>query len=198
MNRRLLLVRITKLLLLIGLMFAAYPFIATLLPDSTIDAGREQQWRLSVDLSRLKPGELLHIEGWPGGPVAVYRRSAHELAGLERLRPQLQDPDSKRSQQPEDLRGAQRSYLADYFVFVPVDTRRGCQMRVLAADKQPRPDILWYGGFTDACRGSLYDTAGRLYRAYADAGQHNLRVPAYRPTGKTRIQLLGPPPHSPP
>jgi len=195
-NRRLLLVRMTKLLVLIGLLFAAYPFIATLLPDSTVDAGREQQWRRSVDLARLQPGELLHVEDWPGGPVAVYRRSAHELTGLERLRPQLQDPDSKRSQQPADLRGARRSYLADYFVFIPVETRRGCQVRVLPADRQPRTDVLWYGGFTDACGGSLYDTAGRLYRAHADTGQYNLRVPAYRPTGKDQIQLIGPPPQS--
>ena len=197
MNRRLALTRATKLLALVGLLFAAYPFIATLLPDSTIDAGRKQQWRRVIDLSPLQPGELLYVEDWPGGPVAVFRRSAHELAGLERLRPQLQDPDSERSEQPADLRGPQRSYLADYFVFIPVETHRGCQLRALPADKRPRPDVLWYGGFSDVCNGSLYDTAGRLYRASGNVHQRNLRIPAYRPTGKTRIQLIGPPPHSP-
>ena len=194
MSRRLLLVRATKLLVLAGLAFAAYPFLAALLPDAAVDATRQQQWRRELDLSSLRTGELLYIYDWPGGPLAIYRRTAHELEGLGRIDEQLHDPSSHYSRQPAHLQTATRSYLTDYFVFVPVDTDRGCQLRRLPADKQPKVGIAWYGGFTESCNGSLYDTAGRVYRDHRSARQQNLHVPAYQATGKARIRLTGPAP----
>lgn len=195
MNRRLLLVRSTKVFVLIGLAFAAYPFLSALLPDAGVDATRQQQWRHEVDLSQLRAGELLLIDDWPGGPVAVYRRTAHELDGLTRIDDQLHDPRSQYSQQPAPLHTDTRSHLSDYFVFIPADTDRGCLPRPLSAAKQPKPDIAWYGGFIESCNGSLYDTAGRVYRGYRNARQQNLRVPAYQAIAKTHIRLTGPAPN---
>lgn len=187
--RRLFLTRMTKFLMLIGMAFVIYPFFATFLPEKSVDAQRQQQWQRVIDLHDLKIGELRFIHDWPGGPVAIYRRSAHEIEGLLRIANQLYDPQSQNSKQPDTLRNSTRSHLAEYFVFVPVDTERSCQIRALPANKQPQPDIDWYGGFSEPCIGSLYDTAGRIYQQSRGERQYNLAVPEYRALDKTRIQL---------
>lgn len=191
-DRRLLLTRTLKLLALLGLGFAAYPFLATLLPDDQVNDPRRLHWEREIDLTGLQPGEFLTIDDWPGGPVSVYRRSPHERDGLGRDTAQLYDPGSEHSRQPDQLRGPTRSHLPDYFVFVPVDTARGCQVRYIPPNKQPKPDIAWYGGFSEPCNGSLYDTAGRIYRDYRATQQQNLTVPAYRVLAEQRLQLLAP------
>jgi ubiquinol-cytochrome c reductase iron-sulfur subunit len=188
-EHRLLLTRTLKVLTLIGVGFAAYPFITALLPDSGVGSDRQRQWLREIDLSGLRPGELLEIDDWPGGPVAVYRRSAHEIAGLGRIEAQLHDPWSQHSRQPEDMRTATRSLLPDYFVFIPAETGRGCHLRYTAPDRQPRPDIVWYGGFVDLCTGSLYDTAGRVYARYRTERHRNLTVPPYGNGPAQRIRL---------
>ena len=189
MNRRLLLTRLLKLLALCGLGFTAYPFLATLLPDAGVTDQRKAQWERDIDLSGIQTGELTLIDRWPGGPVAVYRRTQHEIDGLYRNVALLHDPDSAHSRQPDSLRSATRAQQDDYFVFVPLDTERGCQIRYLPANKQPKPDIDWYGGFSEPCTGSLYDTAGRIYRDYRTERQQNLAVPGYKVIGDYRIQL---------
>lgn len=190
-SRRLLLTRLTKILVLIGMGFVIYPFFATFLPEASVDAQRQQQWQLEIDLSDLNIGELRLINDWPGGPVAVYRRSAHEIDGLTRIDAQLNDPQSLHSKQADQLRTASRSLLPEYFVFTPADTDRACQIRYVPANKQPKPDIDWYGGFSEPCNGSLYDIAGRAYQGYRTERQQNLSIPAYQVIGKQRIQLSG-------
>lgn len=188
-DRRLLLTRIAKLLALLGLGFAAYPFFAALLPDAAVDTRQQARWQRDIDVSTLQPGQLLTIDDWPGGPVVVYRRSAHEIEGLARIEAQLHDPHSQQSTQPDGLRTATRSRLPEYFVFVPAETERGCHVRYIPAGKQPKPDIVWYGGFVDLCNGSLYDTAGRAYRAYRNERQQNLAIPEYAALDARRIRL---------
>lgn len=194
MNRRLLLTRLLKLLALCGVGFAAYPFLASLLPDTNITEQRQARWERDIDLSGMQPGELMIVDHWPGGPVAVYRRTQHELDGLSHNVAQLHDPDSAHSRQPDLLRRATRAQRDDYFVFVPLDTDRGCQIRYIPPNKQPKPDIDWYGGFSEPCTGSLYDTAGRIYRDYRTERQKNLSVPQYRSIGPQQLQLTGPTP----
>jgi len=188
-ERRLLLTRVTKILVLIGVAFVVYPFLATFMPGDSVDAQRQQRWQREIDLANIEPGELLSIDDWPGGPVAVYRRSAHELDGLTRVTDQLHDPQSQQSRQPADLQTPTRSHLPEYFVFIPVDTDRACQIRYIAPNKQPKPDIAWYGGFSEPCNASLYDMAGRVYRDYRSERQQNLAVPGYKVIGSHRIQL---------
>lgn len=189
-DRRLLLTSAAKVLALIGLGFIAYPFFASFLPDDSMDAARQQRWQREVDLSALQPGDQLTIDDWPGGPVAVYRRSAHEIEGLARIEAELHDPHSQQSTQPDDLRTSTRSRLPEYFVFVPAETERGCHVRYIPAGKQPKPNIAWYGGFVDLCKGSLYDTAGRAYRDYRSERQRNLTVPDHTVISDRRL-LLG-------
>lgn len=177
--RRLLLVRSAKILALIGIAFVLYPFIAGLLPTKTVADQRLRQWQREIDLSLLPIGELRIIEDWPGGPVGLYRRSQYEREGLQQTHGTLPDP-------------ADREQPAEYFIFHPVTGTRGCQVRVLPANKQPQPDIAWYGGFIDPCTGALFDTAGRVHARYGGDNQDNLRQPAYRYIGPRRIELLPP------
>lgn len=188
MSYRLWLTRLVKLLALCGLGFVLYPLLATLLPDAGVSDQRKQQWEREINLSELQPGEMLSLDDWPGGPVAVYHRQPHERAGLEH-ESQLHDPTSLHSRQPTALRTATRSLLADYFVFVPLDTDRSCQIHYIPPDKQPKPDLKWSGGFSEPCNGSLYDTAGRIYRGTRSERQQNLKVPAYQIVGRQQLQL---------
>lgn len=193
-GRRLLLTRAAKILALTGAGFAAWPFVAALLPETGIDTARAQRWRRDIDPARLAPGELLQIDDWPGGPVAVYRRTSDEIAGLARVERDLHDPHSVHSRQPYALRTATRSAVPQFFVFVPAETARGCALSHVPPDRPPQPGIAWYGGFVDRCAGSLYDTAGRVYRVKRGAAQQNLAVPAHTAAGAQHITLQGPAP----
>lgn len=190
--RRRRLARGVKLLALIGAAFAVWPFIAALLPDAAVDAERRQRWERVIDVSTLQPGEIMNIDDWPGGPVAVYRRSALEIEGLTRIDAQLHDPQSQQSGQPDGLRNTLRSHLPEYVVFIPAETARGCHVRYVPANKPPKAGIAWYGGFADLCMGSVYDTAGRVYRAYRSESQQNLTVPDHRPLDHQRLLLTEP------
>lgn len=180
-DRRLLLTRATKILALIGFGFIAYPFVAALLPDTAVDDARRRQWLREIDLAPLAPGELLDIDDWPGGPVAVYRRTAAERDALLHKVPAPRD-----TALPAGLDERTRSLLPEYFVFMPVDRVRGCRVRH-AADDAKRIGI---GGFTNPCTGVDYDTAGRSVGAADTSDAENLRVPNQRLIGKFRVQLL--------
>jgi len=183
-DRRQLLTRTTKILVLIGLGFVIYPFLAALLPDSGVDSDRRRQWLREIELSGLQPGELLEIDDWPGGPIAVYRRTAGERDALMNRAGPTQDPPTRDTALPADFDTRTRSLLADYFVFVPIDRVRGCRVRHVPADRKNAGQ----GGFTNPCTGMVYDTAGLVMGGANDT--ENLRVPNQRLSGKLRIQLL--------
>lgn len=182
--RRLLLTRMLKILALIGVGFVAYPFVTALLPGDAVDDARRQQWLREIDLAALQPGEQLDIDDWPGGPVAVYRRTPEERDALLSRAGPVQDPPTRDIALPADFDARTRSLLADYFVFVPIDRTRGCRVRHLPADMENAVQ----GGFTNPCTGRVYDTAGLVIGGAKNA--ENLRVPNQRLIGKLRIQLL--------
>jgi Rieske Fe-S protein len=185
-DRRLLLTRALKILALIGLGFMAYPFIAALLPDGGVDSDRRRQWLREIDLSGLRPGELLAFDDWPGGPVAVYRRTAVERDALLNRAGPTQDPPARDTALPADFDARTRSLLADYFVFVPIDRTRGCRVRHLPAEARPAEA----GRFVNPCTGGEYDAAGVVISGAGATDMENLRVPNQRLLGKLRIQLL--------
>lgn len=171
--RRLMLTRALKILALIGVGFIAYPFVAALLPGDAVDDARRQQWLREIDLTALQPGEQLDVDDWPGGPVAVYRRTVAERDALLRNAPAPHDATL-----PADFDNRTRSLLPEYFVFVPVDRVRGCRVRHVPDAQGER--------FVNPCTGIAYDSAGR---AVGTAPAESLRVPDHRLTGKLRIQL---------
>lgn len=190
--RRLLLIRLSKILALIGLLFAAYPFISGLLPDSTLDATRLQQWQRQLDVAQLTVGDWLLIEDWPGGPVAVYRRTAADLANLQQPATALLDPTSRYSQQPAELANTTRSHSPHLFVFSPIAAPRGCQVRLLPG----QDDAAASARFIDPCSGASYDSAGRRYRDAANLADPrratNLSVPKHQLLSAEQIRLLPP------
>lgn len=176
---------LTKLLVGIGLLLLAIPFIASVLPPVSNPGARPSPWDVTHDLSRLVDGEILRLAG-PSGPVWVLRRSAEDLRELEASEPRLRDPDSERSRQPDAARTPWRSLEAEFFVFVPRETRRGCQVREAVATAR------WPAGFDEACEGARFDRAGRIFSDSGHPEQLNLSVPPHRYPAPGQLQLLPP------
>jgi ubiquinol-cytochrome c reductase iron-sulfur subunit len=144
-------------------------------------------WYVEVDLSRLVPGQLQSVP-WPGGEVWIYARTQREMqmlqtAEIERLR----DPDSRHSQQPAAASNAYRSLKPDYFVFLPRETRRGCQIQQIELQAG-------INGYTEACYGARFDNAGRILKDSGQPDQHNLTVPPHEFVATNTLRLLPPSP----
>ncbi len=130
-----------------------------------------------VDISRLTPGQT-HIVLWEGRPVIVYRRTAADIEALQNSTAALDDPQSKRSRQPDWAKNSLRSREAEWFVGIGVGTDFSCPVELLPVGGEQFKDKPWLGGFVDSCRGSRYDLAGRVFESqFAD---RNLIVPQYR------------------
>ncbi|WP_077927749.1 ubiquinol-cytochrome c reductase iron-sulfur subunit [Wohlfahrtiimonas populi] len=155
-----------------GAMFLAYPFIASWMPsEKAKNAGAP----VEVDLSKLKPGELLRVE-WQGKPVWILSRTPEMLSLLEKVpATDLADPDSKMEQQPSYATNAWRSEKKEILVLVGICTHLGCSPTY-------RPNVIpaenWMGGFFCPCHGSKFDLAGRVYKNVP--APTNLIVPSYQ------------------
>ena len=168
-QRRRMLVGLFKLLVLLGVIFLMIPFIASLSSgeDKTSPASR---WIIEFPLGELKAGQLQRLQ-WQGRDVWVYARQQKEIAVLQAKQAQLRDAGSRHSTQPPGLENPFRSVSKDYFVFIPQENRRGCQVALAEENSEVR--------FTEPCYGARYDAAGRIYKNSGDAEQQNLRVPEY-------------------
>lgn len=176
---------LTKLLLGIGLVLLAIPFIASVLPPSTGPGTRPTPWDRTHDLTTLAAGDILRLDG-PTGPVWVLRRGKEDLRELEALGPRLRDPDSRQSRQPAAARTPWRSLDPEFFVFVPRETRRACQVREAVATAR------WPAGLDEACEGARFDRAGRIFSDSGHPEQENLTVPPHRYPAPGQLQLLPP------
>lgn len=181
--RRLYLRVALKILLLTGLGLAAIPFFASLRhADSSLDAPRNP-WMVEVDLSDLGVGQMRAVP-WPGGEVWIYRRTRQEIQHLQTTTMDtLRDPASQHSDQPTAAKNAYRSLKPDYFVFIPRETRRGCQIQQIELPAGMT-------GYSEACYGARFDNAGRIFRHSGQPEQHNLTIPPHEFSGPTRIRLL--------
>ena len=156
-----------------------------------------------IDVSGMKPGQLLEVSGLDL-PVWVLRRSPAMLAALGVPAAPLDDPQSVRSVQPTGLDPGLRSAQPEFFVMVPifhvVNGRTGVWSTVSVqhapADETPR--LLagalhtWAGGFKDnAGRGIHFDYAGRVYR-YASIWTgfaSNIAVPRHEFLTRTKLRV---------
>jgi len=181
--RRLYLKVTLKLMLLVGLGLAAIPFIASLRHAADEAGNTNNPWYVEVDVSRLMPGQL-HSVPWPGGEVWIYARTPQEIQALQSAATHaLRDPDSRQSQQPVAASNAYRSLKPEYFVVLPRETRRGCQVQQIALSAG-------MSGFREACYGAKFDNAGRIFRDSGQADQHNLTVPPHEFVTVSRLRLL--------
>lgn len=160
----------------VGTSVFAWPFIASMNPSAEAKTAGAP---VSIDLSKLKEGELIREE-WRGKPIWIVRRTPDMLAqlGREDNLARLRDPDSEVPQQPGYAKNEYRSIKPEYLVLVGICTHLGCSPSF-------RPDIApedlgasWHGGFFCACHGSRFDFAGRVYKSVP--APKNLEVPPYR------------------
>ncbi|MCS6995795.1 MAG: ubiquinol-cytochrome c reductase iron-sulfur subunit [Casimicrobiaceae bacterium] len=156
------------------------PFAASLRPSERAKAAGAP---VEVDLSNLKPGEKVNVE-WRGKVVWVMRRSAEQVASIAKVpRSQLNDPDSKISEQPAYVDKTTRSAKPDLLVVEGICTHLGCSPVSKLTPGELGND--WYGGFYCPCHGSKFDLAGRVYTG--SPAPKNLPVPPHRIEGNKLV-----------
>ena len=172
-----------KLLLLLGFVLAAIPFLASLRHVENGPGETSNPWYIEVDLARLQPGQWQSVS-WLGGEVWIYARTPREIEVLQAAETtRLRDPDSRYSQQPVAARNVYRSLRSDYFVVLPRESRRGCQVQQI----QLQEGINGYG---EACFGARFDNAGRIFTDSGQPDQRNLTIPPHEFIGAKRLRLL--------
>jgi ubiquinol-cytochrome c reductase iron-sulfur subunit len=175
----------------IGVAFAAIPFLASWKPSARAKALGAP---VEVDASKLEAGQMLKVV-WRGQAVFVVRRVKGVVDQLGGHDDMLADPKSDDSVQPAyiKLSGAARARNPEYWVGLAVCTHLGCSplgafqpndsFQVAGADLGAN----WPGGFYCPCHGSKYDLSGRVFKSMP--APKNLTVPPYAIAAKTRIVI---------
>lgn len=184
-GRRRLLINLTTAVGAVGVVFAATPFVKSMLPSARARAAGAP---VDVDISKIEPGQKITVK-WRGKPVWVLRRTPEMLDSLKTDTGLLLDPKSDQPQQPSYAQNQWRSVKPDYFVVIGICTHLGC----VPVDRFDvgSPSGLgdeWPGGFFCPCHGSKYDLAGRVFKGVP--APLNLEVPDYSYVNATRI-LIG-------
>ena len=183
-GRRKLLTAVTAMTGAVGVGFAATPFLASWKPSARAKALGAP---VEIDVSKLESGAMLQVE-WRGKPVWVIRRTPEMLESLKAVVPNLADPDSDASKQPEYAKNESRATKPEYLVVLGVCTHLGCapMSRFAKVDAEMGAD--WQGGFYCPCHGSKFDLAGRVYKNVP--APTNLEIPPYSFVDDNRI-LVG-------
>ena len=146
-----------------GAVAAAVPFVSSFAPSERAKAAGAS---VEVDVSKLQPGEKMVVE-WRGKPVWIMRRTPEMLASLEKVEPQLADPNSDRKAYPTPpyAKNRHRSIKPEYLVAVGICSHLGCSpVDKLQPGPQPSLPDDWQGGFLCPCHGSTFDLAGRVFK----------------------------------
>ncbi|MEL6303080.1 MAG: ubiquinol-cytochrome c reductase iron-sulfur subunit [Pseudomonadota bacterium] len=161
----------------------AVPFLGSLKPSARAQAlGAPVQ----INIESLQPGQVARAQ-WRGRTVYVVRRDEDMLERVAKMEPQLADPGSAASDQPEYAVNEFRSVKPEVLVVFGQCTHLGCA-------PAPRFDVQpadlgseWFGGFFCACHGSKFDMAGRVLAGVP--APKNLEVPPYRFVGESVIEV---------
>ena len=170
-NRRHFLTIATAVTGVAGAGAAAVPFLSSLQPSARAQALGAP---VEVSVGSMDPGEMVRVI-WRGRLVYVLKRDERMLDLLPENDPQLRDPNSEESVQPEYAMNETRSLRPSYLVVEGACTHLGCAP-LLQAEVRPSDD--WLGGFFCPCHGSKFDLAGRVFQGVP--APTNLRVPPYR------------------
>ena len=161
----------------VGGVATAVPFVSTFAPS---ERARAAGAPVLVDIGAIKPGEKLTVE-WRGKPVWIVRRTPEQVAALDKLTPELADPQSQRNPAeltPEYARNTARSIKPEFFVGVGICSHLGCSpVDRFATGAQPSLPDDWTGGFLCPCHGSTFDMAGRVFKN--KPAPDNLEVPPH-------------------
>lgn len=168
----------------VGVGFAMVPFISSWQPSAKARAAGAP---VRADISKLELGQMIRVK-WRGKPVWIVNRTPEMLDSLLVLTPELSDPDSIESEQPEYAKNEYRSIKPEYAILVGICTHLGCSPTY-------RPDVApadlgsdWLGGYFCPCHGSRFDIAGRVYSGVP--APLNLPVPPHRYLSETEV-LIG-------
>lgn len=150
------------------------PFVSSMLPSERAKAAGAP---VEVDISKLESGQMMTVE-WRGKPVWIINRTKAMLDTLPKLKDALADPDSKEQQQPEYIKGDNRSIKPEILVAVGICTHLGCSpSSKFKAGAEEGMSADWVGGFLCPCHGSTFDFSGRVYKS--KPAPTNLEVPPH-------------------
>ena len=170
-KRRQLLSGLMKLLVFIGLVFVSIPFIFSF-SSKSIDEKQAatSRWIITTSISDLVAGQVKSFP-WAGGLVWVYSRTEMDIQSLKETNVFLRDANSEKSDQPEQMKNKFRSANEKFFVFIPIENKKGCQVYLMNEQEKVR--------FTEPCYSSEYDIAGRIFKNNSHKEQQNLAVPEH-------------------
>ena len=157
----------------VGAVAAAIPFVGSMLPSERAKAAGAP---VEAEIGSMQPGELRVFE-WRGKPVWVIRRSKEMLESLKAVVPNLTDPQSRSSEQPDYAKNEYRSQKPEIMVMEGVCTHLGCSPQLKTLEARAEMGADWVGGFYCPCHGSKFDYAGRVFRGAP--APTNLPVPPY-------------------
>lgn len=184
-GRRRFLTAVTSGVGVVGGVFAATPFVLSMMPSERAKAAGAP---VEIDISKLEPGQMIK-EIWRGNPVWVVNRTAEMLESLKLVEGELQDPDSIDSTQPDYAKNEFRSQKPEILVLIGICTHLGCSpVQKFAVGPASGISDDWPGGFFCPCHGSKFDLAGRVYENVP--APTNMVVPPYKYVSDTLI-LIG-------
>ncbi|SCK09299.1 ubiquinol-cytochrome c reductase iron-sulfur subunit [Vogesella sp. LIG4] len=162
----------------------AVPFLMSFAPSERAKAAGAP---VEVDISKLEPGQKINVE-WRGKPVWLLSRTPEQLKNLASVEPDLVDPNSEASEQPEYCKNKHRSIKPGLLVAVGICTHLGCSPTyrpdLAPADLGPK----WVGGFYCPCHGSKFDLAARVFSGVP--APKNLVIPPHKYLADNRL-LIG-------
>lgn len=178
-KRRRVLIASTAALGAAGVAALATPFVRSWYPSAKAEAAGAP---VTQDTSKIEAGQMVVIK-YRGKPIYIIKRTPEMMAGLAKVEPQLADPKSEGSVQPDYCKNPSRSKNnSEVLVCEGVCTHLGCapgfRPEVGAADLGGSN---WFGGFLCPCHGSKYDLAGRVLKGMP--APRNLAIPEHSMSG---------------
>lgn len=167
----------------VGAAAVAVPFIKSWSPSEKAKAAGAP---VSVDISKIQPGQLIRVE-WRGKPVWVVARTEKVIKELPKIDGQLRDPASAEPQQPDYAANELRSIKPEIFVAVGLCTHLGCSPTYLPDSFGEQVEGV-ESGFFCPCHGSKFDMAGRVFQNVP--APLNLVIPPHHYVSDTTI-LIG-------
>src|SRR4051812_336567 len=153
----------------------AVPFLGSWFPSArALAAGAPVEF----DLSKMEPGQQVTVE-WRGKPVWVLRRTPEMLEQLTKHDAVLADPESKDAEQPDYVKGPNRSIKPDILIATGVCTHLGCSptlKKEIGAASDMGAD--WPGGYYCPCHNSRFDLSARVFKG--SPAPINLVIPPHR------------------
>lgn len=186
MDRRRLLTFLTGAVVGVGTALAAIPFFKFMSKPPHVNQPFHDY---RVKFPKLKPGQMVSV-ATTKDLIYVARRTPEQIKSLNQRNEKLRDPNSLESDQPEYAVNSHRSINPEYFIAHGVCMHLGCSTSHISPnnDEANLKEILPNGGYHCPCHGSIYDSAGRVYKSMP--AKRNLVVPKYEFIDETTIRFI--------